>query len=333
MTIAIVSTLVQPAARATASQSVARAGEATDEPGPATDFASLLLGVVAPPLTAGPASDETVPGESSLAAGDPALAAGLPPPALPTPTALRQEIESARRSRIETVPGTAADKPGDEPPMRLAANDEQRLLSGSPAWTAGEPPARIAVADFAGSLFERVIAKAPETVPPTSPFNPLPSLPGNVGQASAARPDLPTPIRDPSWASDFGQKLLWFASHDKEVAQLTLHPPQLGSIEITLKLDKDQASAHFVSANAEVRAVIEAATPRLREMFAGAGIELGQASVGSESPRPQSDSRQEASQQPRQLTDEAILGADLLGGLPAQSQAMRRGQSMVDVFA
>jgi hypothetical protein len=124
MTIAIVSTLVQPAARATASQSVARAGEATDEPGPATDFASLLLGVVAPPLPAGPASDETVPGESSLVAGDPALAAGLPPPALPTPTALRQEIESARGSRIETVPGTAADKPGDEPPMRLAASDE-----------------------------------------------------------------------------------------------------------------------------------------------------------------------------------------------------------------
>jgi flagellar hook-length control protein FliK len=178
-----------------------------------------------------------------------------------------------------------------------------------------------------------VIAKAPETVPPTSPFNPLPSLPGSAGQASAARPDLPTPLRDPSWASDFGQKLLWFASHDKEVAQLTLHPPQLGSIEITLKLDKDQASAHFVSANAEVRAIIEAATPRLREMFAGAGIELGQTSVGSESPQPQSDSRQEASPQPRRLTDGTILGPDLLGGPPTQSLALNRGHGMVDVFA
>jgi flagellar hook-length control protein FliK len=314
MTIAIVSTLVQPAARATVSQSVARAGETTDEPGPAADFASLLLGVVAPPLPAGPVSDPALPGESSLVAGDAALAAGLPPVALPTPAALRQEIESARGSRIETVPGAAAGKPGDAPPLRRAASDAERFLPGSAAGTAADPPARIAVADFANSLFERGVAKPPETVSPTSEFNPLPSQPGSAGQASAARPDLPTPLRDPSWASDFGQKLLWFASHDKEVAQLTLHPPQLGSIEITLKLDKDQASAHFVRQMPRC----EPSSKRRRRvcgMFAGAGIELGQ-TASAVNRRSRSPTVQEASPQPR-LTDGTILG-------PVCSAARRR---------
>jgi hypothetical protein len=40
---------------------------------------------------------------------------------------------------------------------------------------------------------------------------------------------LQTALRDPSWATDFGQKLLWFAANDKQLAQLTLNPPQLGS--------------------------------------------------------------------------------------------------------
>ncbi|WP_434735495.1 flagellar hook-length control protein FliK [Candidatus Accumulibacter necessarius] len=47
--------------------------------------------------------------------------------------------------------------------------------------------------------------------------------------------------------------------------QLTLHPPQLGSIEITLNLDQDGANAHFVSPNAEVRGTLRngrAATAR-----------------------------------------------------------------------
>jgi flagellar hook-length control protein FliK len=131
-----------------------------------------------------------------------------------------------------------------------------------------------------------------------------------------------------------GQKLLWFASHDeKQLAQLTLHPPQLGSIEITLNLDKDGASAHFVSPNADVRGAIETAVPRLREMFAGAGIELGQVSVGSESFRQQPDGQQESSHRPRPLADNAILGSDSANRLSGETFITQRGRGLVDIFA
>ena len=50
-----------------------------------------------------------------------------------------------------------------------------------------------------------------------------------------------------------------------------------------MNIDKGHATAAFVSANAEVRDALESALPRLREMFASAGIALGQTSVSAES--------------------------------------------------
>ena len=139
-------------------------------------------------------------------------------------------------------------------------------------------------------------------------------------------------IRD-SWSTDLGQKLLWFAGNDKQQAQLTLNPPQLGSVEISLKIDRETASAHFVSANADVRAAIETALPRLREMFASAGIDLGQVSVGSESFRQQADSQRQPSGSPRPMADAAILGDDSATSLVGLNIATRGGSTLVDIFA
>ena len=108
---------------------------------------------------------------------------------------------------------------------------------------------------------------------------------------------------------------------------------RLGTVEITLKIDKDSANAHFVSANAEVRGAIETALPRLREMFASAGIDLGQVSVGGESFRQQSDGQRQPAGSPRPMADTAILGNDSRGDLVGQSIVTHRGSALVDIFA
>jgi hypothetical protein len=133
--------------------------------------------------------------------------------------------------------------------------------------------------------------------------------------------------------AEFGQKLLWFAGNEKQFAQLTVHPPQLGSIEITLNIDKNGANAHFVSASAEVRGAIETALPRLREMFTANGMDLGQVSVGSESFQQQSGGQQEPSRRPRLLSDNGILRVDSAGGLPNHAAAARGGHGLIDTFA
>ncbi|WP_273703904.1 flagellar hook-length control protein FliK, partial [Candidatus Accumulibacter vicinus] len=172
---------------------------------------------------------------------------------------------------------------------------------------------------------------------PASSPSTLAAVPGNAMSGAAVTDHitdhLRTPLRDSSWAGDLGQKLLWFASNEKQLAHLTLHPPQLGSIEITLNLEKDGATAHFVSPNADVRGAIETAVPRLREMFAGTGIALGQVSVGSESFRQQPDGQQESSHRPRPQADNAILGSDSANGLSSKTFVTQRGHGLIDIFA
>jgi flagellar hook-length control protein FliK len=143
-----------------------------------------------------------------------------------------------------------------------------------------------------------------------------------------------TPVRDQSWATDLGQKVVWLANADKQSAQLTLNPPEMGLIEVSVDVDNGNASVSFASANVEVRDAIETALPKLREMFANAGIELGQTNVGA-----QSFSQQQAGYggqnqtTARIVSDDAILAAEATGTLQTGALTARQGKGMVDIFA
>lgn len=225
--------------------------------------------------------------------------------------------ELATGQEAEAKPGA---KPGDAIPPA--------------AYGADEHAAKIAVADLS-------LPKA--EVPLASSLSNESSAVGTTGvsahapatiQRNAEVLKLDTPVRDQSWATDFNQKIVWMASNDKQVAQLTLNPPQMGPIEISLNLNKDGASAMFVSQNAEVREAIETALPRLREMLASAGIELGQANVSAESFRQQAGGEDARQSTPRWAGDNAILddGSELL----LSGQAIipqQRGNGLVNTFA
>ena len=88
----------------------------------------------------------------------------------------------------------------------------------------------------------------------------------------------------PQWQDAFGQQVLWMARSDQQMASLTMNPPELGPVRVTLSVIDGQASASFVSLQPEVRQAIQEAVPRLKEMFADAGLQLQQASVGNGDP-------------------------------------------------
>ena len=143
-----------------------------------------------------------------------------------------------------------------------------------------------------------------------------------------------TPVHDRNWATDMSQKVVWLANADKQSAQLTLNPPEMGPIEISLDVDKGTASVSFTSANAEVRDALETALPRLREMFASAGIELGQTNVGAQSfSQQQAGNSAQNQSSSRGRDDNAILAADTTGTLKTGALAARQGNGMVDLFA
>lgn len=93
--------------------------------------------------------------------------------------------------------------------------------------------------------------------------------------------DLQTPVGDSGWDEALGRRVLLMVSSQEQVAELSLNPPDLGPLQVTLSISNDQATATFVSQHADVRQALEAALPRLKEMMAESGINLGGASVSS----------------------------------------------------
>jgi flagellar hook-length control protein FliK len=83
------------------------------------------------------------------------------------------------------------------------------------------------------------------------------------------------------WDNALGHKIVWMVSQQQQIAELSLNPPDLGPLQIILTVDNDQASAMFVSHNADVRQALEAALPRLKEMMADSGISLGNTTISS----------------------------------------------------
>lgn len=146
-----------------------------------------------------------------------------------------------------------------------------------------------------------------------------------------------TPVGNNGWDHEVGDKLVWMVGRQEQRAELVLNPPQLGRVEVSLNMTGDQTNATFVAANPAVREALESALPRLREMFADAGLSLGQAQVGA-------DSGSNAANQSfdnRGNGDNSSRFSGALDGasdgnmmrLTGTSQWVRQGRGLVDVFA
>ncbi len=96
-----------------------------------------------------------------------------------------------------------------------------------------------------------------------------------------------------------------------------------------MTLNGDQATALFTSSNPAVREALENSLHRLREVLADAGVSLGQAQVGSESPK-QSARRNEIDFG----RDEGVRYASSMPSPEAAGTARSgAGRGMIDVFA
>ena len=158
---------------------------------------------------------------------------------------------------------------------------------------------------------------------------------GEAGQAStpASSPRIDTAVGNHKWGEALGERMVWMAKNDSQSAQITLNPPQLGPLQVTLNIDGNQASAAFASPHAEVRQLIEDAMPRLREMLADSGINLGGSSVGSQLPQQQSQDARNLSHGARFSGETAILPGDATNAGQQGTLPLQSGRGLVDLFA
>jgi len=84
-----------------------------------------------------------------------------------------------------------------------------------------------------------------------------------------------------AWHQALNQQALRLSHFGDGSAELTLHPRDLGTLHVSLKMG-EQAQLHFASSHAEVRAAVEAALPQLRHALADNGINLSQTSVSDQ---------------------------------------------------
>lgn len=101
---------------------------------------------------------------------------------------------------------------------------------------------------------------------------------------AAAALELPMTMDAPEWGDALAQRVILLAGRNEQRAEIRINPQHLGPIEVSLSFggeDNRQAAVHFSAAQAPVREAIESSLPRLREMFEQAGIQLGDATVGT----------------------------------------------------
>jgi flagellar hook-length control protein FliK len=90
---------------------------------------------------------------------------------------------------------------------------------------------------------------------------------------------VPQQVGAKGWDNAVADRLLWMVQGDMQFARLKLNPPNLGPLEVRLTISQDQSSVAFLSQHAAVREALEAALPRLREMFDQQSLQLVRADV------------------------------------------------------
>lgn len=227
---------------------------------------------------------------------------------------------------VSAVPAKVSESPAVLPDM--ASRNAPVSTHNLPEYRPG--PDSIPIRDTA--THTAVAADSASALPTTISVSPS-TASGNAVTPAPAPLRIDTPFLNPAWAGDFSQKIVWMASNNKHMAHLTLNPPEMGPIEISLNLNKDGASAFFVSPSADVRQSIENALPRLKEMLAGVGIELGQSNVGSQSFQQQAGNNEARQSTPRWIANNAILERLPGDAATRPMTPMQQGNGLVDTFA
>lgn len=100
---------------------------------------------------------------------------------------------------------------------------------------------------------------------------------GRGGQMSLA---VDIPVGQTGWGKAVGERIQWMVGRNLQSAEVKLTPPNLGPMEIRITLQHDTASVSFVAAQPATREALEAAIPRLREMFESTNLTLADVGVG-----------------------------------------------------
>src|SRR5690606_1867508 len=116
----------------------------------------------------------------------------------------------------------------------------------------------------------------------------------HAASSSAATPLTARPVAAPmqpatvpfghqSWGEAMVERVMWMSSQNLRSVEIQLDPAELGPLETHIQTRGQELQVQFISQNPGVREALEGQMHRLREMFAGQGMEQAEVSVADRS--------------------------------------------------
>ncbi|MCG8427882.1 MAG: flagellar hook-length control protein FliK [Chromatiales bacterium] len=115
------------------------------------------------------------------------------------------------------------------------------------------------------------------------------------------------------WDQALGDRVMWMVGNNVQQASLKISPQNLGPIEIQLSMQDDVAKVNFVTHSGAVKEALEAAIPRLREMFSEQNLQLANVDVGQRGAQDQQGLAQGSAGGEGQQGENFLGGNALLG--------------------
>lgn len=202
-----------------------------------------------------------------------------------------------------------------------AAGEALRTLSRSTAASAGSE----AGASTNASAATPGIA-APSSVPVDSGADVQPSaraVHDGGGEARGASADV---------GDSVASRIRVMIDHGAGEARLKLNPPELGTIDVRISMVDDKTFVQMTASHAAGRDALEQSLPRLRDLLAAGGLDLGGASVDGGGRDARSESGAGRPDAPYTFVPEAAADA-ASPAAGAAASAAARASGRIDLFA
>ena len=151
---------------------------------------------------------------------------------------------------------------------------------------------------------------------------------GTATQSAVTQTQLvPLNMGHNAWESNLGSRLQMLVGQNVQTAEIRLDPPELGALDIKIKISNEVANVNITSPHAQVREALESAIPKLREMFEQSGLSLGDVNVGQESFAHQQDSSEQ------EVTTSSSISDSEVGDEPITVTRKIISDNLLDIYA
>lgn len=237
-------------------------------------------------------------------------------------TSVAAEISPQTKTAGAELP--AADRP--------AQFSETLDIAKSVAEAVRETVAADKAVDRAGNIDMQFETSNTVTQPAAQalPNSPWLSAAGVAQTSNVLMSQVATPFGNERWQTAMNQHVLNMVGSGDDVASLTLSPPDLGPIQVVLKVDNQSVNTSFITDNPLVRQALEDGMQDLRDRMQSQGLELGNTFVGNGQQAEQHFEQQSARGNGRV----AEAGADTESATAPQTAVKTRvARGLVDTFA